>query len=325
MKKSWIIFTAKLAISVALLWFIAAKFDIGTSAEKLKNLDVAALFAALAVFFALLANNNFRWRTVMIAIKAVLPAWKTFQLVYIGVFFNQALPSSVGGDAVRMYLGRKHGLSLQGTINGVMLERVVNVFGLILLVVATQPFLLARIGDNPAKYVFPALAVLAVAGIVFLMLLDRIPERFRSWSIVRGLANLASDTKRLFLSPRYALPAVGFGILGMILLSLIVYFLAISLDIRIRAIDCVVLVPPVMLIASVPISIAGWGLRETAMVAAFGFIGVAEGDAFILSLLFGLANIVAALPGGLIWLFGGYRRRDMLADTALSKTSENPN
>ena len=205
-----------------------------------------------------------------------------------------------------------------------MLERVVNIFGLILLVVATQPCLLARIGDNPAKYVFPALAVLAVAGIVFLMLLDRIPERYRKWLIVRGLAHLAGDTKRLFLSPGYALPAVGFGILGMILISLIVYLLATSLGIEVNAIDCMVLVPPVMLIASVPISIAGWGLRETAMVAAFGFIGIAEGDAFVLSILFGLANIFAALPGGLIWLFGGYRRSDMLADAALSQTGENP-
>jgi hypothetical protein len=324
MKKSWIIFAAKLAVSVILLWFIASKFDIGAPAERLKNLDIAALFAALAVYALLLVNNTFRWRTVMIAIKAVLPAWKTFELVYIGVFFNQTLPSSVGGDAVRMYLGRKHGLSLQGTINGVMLERVINIFGLILLVVATQPFLLARIGDNPAKYVFPALAVAAVAGIVFLMLLDRIPEHFRNWTIVRGLANLAGDSKRLFLSPRYALPAVGFGILGMILISLIVYFLAISLGIEVSAIDCMVLVPPVILIASVPISIAGWGLRETAMVAAFGFIGVAEGDAFVLSILFGLATVLAALPGGLIWLFGGYRRRDVLADEALLQAGENP-
>ena len=43
------------------------------------------------------------------------------------------------------------------------------------------------------------------------------------------------------------------------------------------------------------------------MVAAFGFIGVPEGDAFVLSLLFGLANVIVALPGGLIWLVGGYR------------------
>jgi len=94
----------------------------------------------------------------------------------------------------------------------------------------------------------------------------------------------------------------------MVLLSLIVYFLALALGIQVSPVVTMVLVPPVMLIASVPISIAGWGLRESAMVAAFGFVGVAEGDAFVLSILFGLANIVASLPGGLIWLLGGYRR-----------------
>ena len=308
MKKSWIILAAKVAVSGGLLWFIAANFDIGASAARLRQLDMGYLLTALGVFILLLANNTLRWRTVMLAIDAVLPLWQSFQILYVGVFFNQTLPSSVGGDAVRMILARKHGLSLQGAVNGVMLERVVNVFGLIVLVVATQPFLLARIGDNPAKFVFPALAAVAVAGIVFLMLLDRIPERYRRWSLVRGAANLAGDSKRLFLAPARAMAAVGFGILGMVLLSLMVYFIALSLGIAVSPIDCLVLVPPVMLIASVPISIAGWGLRETAMVAAFGFVGVAEGDAFVLSLLFGLAGIVAALPGGLIWLLGGYRQ-----------------
>jgi uncharacterized membrane protein YbhN (UPF0104 family) len=155
------------------------------------------------------------------------------------------------------------------------------------------------------------------------MFLDRIPERFRKFSIVRGLANLADDTKRLFLAPRYALPAIGVGILGMVLIALIVFFLAMALGIEVSVFDTMVLVPPVMLIASVPISIAGWGLRESAMVVAFGFIGLAEGDAFILSLLFGLANIIAALPGGLIWLFGGYRRSDMEDDAELAEAGEN--
>ena len=308
MKNSWITFAVKLAVSGGLLWFIATNFDIGTSAARLSQLDVVYVLAAVVVFILLLTNNLLRWRIVMRAINALLPLGQSFQILYVGIFFNQTLPSSVGGDAVRIILARRHGLSLQGAVNGVMLERVVNIFGLIVLVVATQPFLLSRIGDNPAKFVFPILAALAVAGIMILMLLDRIPERFRRWSIVRGAANLAGDTKSLFLSPGRALTAVGFGVLGMVLLSLIVYFLALALGIQVSPVDTMVLVPPVMLIASVPISIAGWGLRESAMVAAFSFLGVAEGDAFVLSVLFGLANIVASLPGGLIWLLGGYRR-----------------
>lgn len=315
MNKNWLFFALKLAVSAALIGFIALNFDLRGSADRLTRIDPVILLASLVAFAALLFNNAVRWRTVMFAIDAGLDFWTTFRLLYIGIFFNQTLPSSVGGDAVRMYLARKEGLSLQGAINGVMLERVATVSGLILLVVITQPFLLDRIGDNPAKFVFPVLAGLAVVGIGVLMHLDKFPERFRRWKIVRGFAHLATDTRRLFLSPGRAAVAVGLGVVGNILLSLGTYVLALSLGIEITLLDCLVLMPPVILITTIPISIAGWGLREGAMVAAFAFVGVAEGDAFVLSILFGLIGIIVSLPGGILWMMSGYKRGDMETDS----------
>ena len=47
------------------------------------------------------------------------------------------------------------------------------------------------------------------------------------------------------------------------------------------------------------------------MVAAFAFVGVPEGDAFVMSILFGLINLSFALPGGLIWLISGYKRYEI--------------
>ena len=60
--------------------------------------------------------------------------------------------------------------------------------------------------------------------------------------------------------------------------------------------------PLVVLIMTIPISIGGWGVRETAMVALFGLIGVSNEGALVLSVLIGLVGMVSALPGGLIWL-----------------------
>ena len=73
MKNRWITLAAKLAVSGGLLWVIAANFDIGASAARLKDLDIGYLLAAAGVFVLLLANNTARWRTVMRAIDAVLP------------------------------------------------------------------------------------------------------------------------------------------------------------------------------------------------------------------------------------------------------------
>ena len=317
MNRRALFFILKLAVSVLLIGFLAKRFDFGKSAEKLLDADLVGIGLAILVLVILLVNNTVRWRVVMRAIQATLPLVTTFRLLYIGIFFNQTLPSSVGGDAFRMYLGRKEGLPLAGAINGVMLERVATLAGLILLVLVTQPLLQERIDDHfssfevPITFIFPILAVLAVIGIALLMLLDRLPERFQKHNLIRGIAQVATDTKKLFLSPGRTLLALGLGVTGNILLALATFFLAQSIDVGVTVLDCLVLMPPVILITTIPVSIAGWGLRESAMIAIFGLISIMPDDALALSLLFGLVNAVFSLPGGILWMLSGYKRADV--------------
>jgi hypothetical protein len=78
------------------------------------------------------------------------------------------------------------------------------------------------------------------------------------------------------------------------------------------------LILPVILIATIPVSIAGWGVRESAMILAFSYAGLAEGDGLIVSILFGAASLAAGAIGGIIWIASGYTWRSvktMEADT----------
>jgi hypothetical protein len=86
-----------------------------------------------------------------------------------------------------------------------------------------------------------------------------------------------------------------------------------QLEVSLR--DCILLVPPVILVTVVPISIAGWGVREGAMVVAFGFIGVPANAAFAVSVLFGLTLAAASLPGSLLWWMSRYSVRNAAAET----------
>ena len=138
MKRNALFFGIKLAVSILLIGFLATKLDFAKSSEKLLSYEFKGVVLAALVLGVSIFNNVVRWRTVMMAINSTLSFWTTFRLLYIGTFFNQTLPSSVGGDAFRMYLGRKEGLSLTGAVNCVMLERVATLFGLILLVLITQ-------------------------------------------------------------------------------------------------------------------------------------------------------------------------------------------
>ena len=292
-----------------MIWLVAHNIDFDDALERFAQLTASAVLIFVALVFVLIVNNTMRWKVVMLAIGASLPFGKALTLNWIGQYFNQTLPSSVGGDAVRIYLAYKHGLALTSAVNGVMLDRVTSMCGLILLALVSQLFLFDRIGDRNLGLILIALAVAAVAGVVVLMFLDRFPGRIRHWRLVSGLAKLSRDTKMLFSAPRYSVFAVTLGAVGFILISLMVFVIAKALNIGVTVFDCLLLVPPVMLTTAIPLSIAGWGVREGAMVFAFGLIGVPASDALVLSVLVGLLSLLISLPGGLIWLLGGHRHK----------------
>ncbi len=86
---------------------------------------------------------------------------------------------------------------------------------------------------------------------------------------------------------------------------LVVQLVARAIGLDVGLLECLALVPLALLVAMLLVSIGGWGVREGAFVAAFGLVGVPACDAFGLSVIFGLAVIVAELPGGLVWLLMG--------------------
>lgn len=322
LNKNWLVFALKLALFCLLVWLLAVNFDWRAALGRLTGVSPGYAVAAILVGLVLLLNNTLRWRVVMAATGKGLAFLSTFRILFIGVFFNQTLPSSAGGDPVRMYLAGKAGLDMKDAISGVILERIATLLGLILLVVASQPFLLARIGDNPLKWFFPGLALALLAGVLVLMYLDRLPGGLERMVVFRALFRLSRNTRRLFLAPRYAVQAIALGVTGNILLALMVFLLARSIELRISFLDCLVLVPPVILVSTVPLLPGGWGVREFGMIAAFGLIGVAAENALALSILFGFLSLLIGLPGGVLWLVGGYKRKDV-SDEMGSSTAEN--
>lgn len=291
----------KFGLSGGLIAYALNGIDFADAAERIGGLSALALLV-IPVFAVQFLIGAARWYWVLDTLRAGLSFARTFAILYVGIFFSIVLPGAVGGDAVRMWQTSRAGVPVPTAVSSVMLERVATVLGLVLLVAATQPILMDRIGPMPGWWIFPLLSLAGIAGTITLMLLDRLPERFRRFKLVRGLVQFAADTRSVFLNWSRAVPVLALSILGHANLSLCVFILARSLDIDVSLIDCLVLVPPVILLMTLPISIAGWGVRETAMVVAFGFVGVPKEAALVLSILFGLVTMAASLPGGLVWL-----------------------
>ncbi len=306
MLKGWLAWVLKIGFTAAVFGYLLATIDLEDAWRQARTMDLGMLAAAVAVLLLQFPIGARRWLSVLKAIGAPMDFRRVFGIYYIGCFFNLTLPSAVGGDAVRMWKARRAGLSVAAAVNSVMLERVATVFGLVLLVTVLQPLLLRRV-ELPGTWVFPALAGVSLAGILLLTVLDRLPADLRRWRVVRGLATLAHDARSAFLNAGNAGATLAWAILGHVNLSIVVYLLARGLDLGLGVLDCLVLVPPVILITTLPISIAGWGVREGAMVAALGFVGVPASAALVLSLTFGILNVLTSLPGGVVWVASGER------------------
>jgi len=311
MSKKWIALALKILVSGGLIWLLLGSVDL--AAAKAKILAADGYFLAAAAGTALLQVIIiivWRWQAVLRAMDIRIPYVRSLEITYIGQFFNQALPSSIGGDAVRIYKIYKLGIPLSRAINSVMLDRVATVLGLVALVVIAAPFFMERVGESDARWIIPAVSIVTVGGVgglAMLMILDTLPARFSRFKFVHALAVLAADTRRVFLSPVNLFKVMVISLTGHANIALATFLIAQSLGLAVTWVDCMVLMPPVLLLMTLPISIAGWGVREGAMVTAFALIGIPAEGALVLSIMLGLIGILISLPGGLIWLMSGDR------------------
>ncbi len=326
MTKKHLLISLKIVVSIGLMIILIGGIDFGAERDRIMAADFGLLAAAAGTLLAQVIIGGARWWAVMRAIGTPMPLVNLVRLVWICGFFSQALPSSVGGDPIRIFMVYKEGgLKLGKAINGVMLERVVTIVGLVVLVALVQPSFLPKL-DEDAKMLtlisLILLAVMTVTGIIVLMCLDRLPHALTRFRIVRGLHALAGDTRKLFLHPVHATIALIFGVVTHINIAFCVYLLAQSLSVDVTWLDCMVLMPPVILVTTLPISIAGWGVREGAMTVAFGLVGVSQGGAVVLSLTMGILGIFIMLPAGILWLVGRNRGEAVSAAEAEAAVEE---
>jgi uncharacterized membrane protein YbhN (UPF0104 family) len=217
------------------------------------------------------------------------------------MFFNQALPSTIGGDGIRIYRVYRQGLPFGPSFNGVLLDRVAGFISLILLVAVSQPLLHARIDNQQALFAFGAITGFGVFSMVALLALASLPETFARWRPIRGMMKLSEGARGMFKSPAIAISVLALSLAGHGMMVLAIAIIAWDLGLAVSFLDCLMIVPAVMLVATVPISIAGWGVREGLMVTAFGLLGAPESVVAAVSLIVGLCFIVVGLPGGILW------------------------
>lgn len=293
----------KVLISLALIWFILDSVGVEDSFARILNADANWLALALAIGMVQVLICTLRWLAVLKGLDAELSFVQAFKYWYVGAFFNQVLPSGAGGDVVRGYLAYKNGLGVAPVLSSLFLDRAATVLALVLLVASMTPFAAGNM-ENGRWFVQIVGLVLAgcFAGLAMVMVLDKLPQSWSRFRVVKVMHHLAKDARRVMLHPYRAGELLFWSVLGHMNLVLVVYVLFQAIDADVSMVDCMLLFPPVLLVQVIPASIAGWGIREWSMVSMFALVGVEAEAALAVSILFGLAMIVASLPGLAVWL-----------------------
>ncbi len=291
----------KAGITFGLLYFLASKVDFVKSLDFLAKAKIGDVALAILVLTAQVGFAILRWHRILLVKRMQIPISRSARYFWIGLFVNQLLPSSIGGDAARGYCLVRGGQSLGRATLSVLLDRMLGMFGLVVLIVLAMPHAMNLIHVPEMQWGMGLTLLAVIAGLTSVLFMDFFTKKFSDWRVIKGLTTLASDARQLLASKQ------GWGLT---LLSVVIHLLSIvavavlswALGIRVDWSALAVIVPIATLLMTVPLSIAGWGVREGVVVVGLGYAGIPSEAALALSILYGLSLLVIALPGGFVWL-----------------------
>jgi glycosyltransferase 2 family protein len=187
-------------------------------------------------------------------------------------------------------------------IRSILLDRACGYLVLLTLYVLVLPSLLKSLPAPQERGAVLAVLVIGLLGLVALVSLDRLPRPLLRLRLMTPFAELSRASRRLFTDPARCGAVLGLSVITIALTVLSFKFVGDAVGSRLPVGSWMIIVPPVTLIQLVPVSLAGWGVREAALVLALGSFGVPAEAALATSILLGFSLILVGLPGGLIWL-----------------------
>jgi glycosyltransferase 2 family protein len=319
--RRFLLTTLKVLVSAALLYLALAKIDLADLASRFDLTTIGWVAAGTAVVLMQILAGAVRWSEISAECDVSLGPVRAIRFNMIGAFFNQTLPSSIGGDAVRLTLLARSGAGWRAATYSVFVERAVGLIALAVVILLALPWSYQLIG-NPAGRLALLLVELAAlsGGFVFLVLGRLRWPWLKRWWGTHHLYACSTIANRVLFSRRHGPKLAGLSILIHLLAVLAAWCVVQSIKAPVSFGQLIQLVPPVMLVTMMPISIAGWGVREATMGLAFSYAGLAATEGVNISLLFGMVYFIVGAFGGLVWIFSSEKAASRLASPGVSTT-----
>jgi uncharacterized protein (TIRG00374 family) len=318
--KRWLRVLATLLVTSAAVAYILSKIDVGKTAHIIGNASLPWLALSAAMTLITVPPMAVRWQLLLRA-RGVYDSvlWLT-RAYFVSYAFGQVLPTSVGGDAWRIFeTSRRHRGNTTPVTGSVLLERALG--GAVTLVLAGVGLLIA-IGRYPIGQYFwvEVIFVLGTIGVAFVFFSRGVRRRlaflipYARRLRIEGPARAVYDGLHGYREHPWTLLKVALITAAAQLTRVVaIYASGRAVGIHLSLLPYVVLGPLLFLVMLVPFTVNGIGVREAFFVSFLGKLSVGHDAAFACGFLFFVMTILLALPGVvvLLWenVFGRGRAR----------------
>lgn len=280
-------------ITLVLLGSLLAWLDIGKVADQMQNLAPGWLAFALFVSVAQTALSAWRWRFTAGLLGLQLSPSRALTEYFLAAFVNQVLPGGVLGDAWRAQRHARRSGQTGIAWRSVVLERASGQFVVVGLAAAVLVGFGPRAGLGWGALVLAAGAAMTTGGVLWVVV--RSIDRWPTW-----IRQFPADARQALLRPD-VWPAQLLSSLLIVLSYLLVFAAgAKGLGVTLPLWQLMVMALPVLLAMLIPVSVAGWGVREGAAGLVWMALGLAPEQGVAASLAYGALVLVSSLPGALV-------------------------
>jgi uncharacterized membrane protein YbhN (UPF0104 family) len=313
----------KLAVSAALLAFLLSRIDTARLWANARQASVPWLAIALSVYFATVLCSVWRWWLLLEAQDVSVPARQLFSSYLVALFFNNLLPSNIGGDVVRISDTAKVTRSKTLATTVVLLDRVMGVMALVLVAAcgatlvavkgaaaghASLPLWPSWFWTNLPSWFWAVFLIGAVATTPALVapagvgrLLQPLTVLHPEW-VGGRISTLTVTLERFREHPRALFSCFGGAVF--VQMATVAFYLAVAhaLRVPISASDLAVIVPVSAVVQMLPVSFGGLGVREGAFSIYFAGIGLPAESALLLSLSATALVMLFSLSGAFVYV-----------------------
>ena len=297
----------KVFVSVLLIKIMFDIVDFDSTLILLKKMNLIFFLMALVVMAIGIFITNLRWQVILNHLGVSIKFFMLLKYLLIGFFFNQTLPSSIGGDAFRAYyLWKREHLSIGLSSMGVVLDRYIGLVSRVMLIMISTPLSFDLINDQFVKSMLEVVLYCSLFIIISSVLFGLFVTNLLRWKLIKGLSSFSNNARRIIFSFK-GLYSIVLSIIIQIIFVFAVLLLAHGLNLDISLIEMLLIVPITNLLTAIPISIAGWGVREGIFIVGLGYVNISSDAALALSILYGLLMLIVSVPGLVVWLVQKYK------------------